>query len=90
MFPPLNDIGIQVEGILRVYWVPRNGPETLLYAVRINGGNRVRFNDDLFLASRIQGITPNTIYNQGVVVDHRIFEVDLTNQIISPRSPDEQ
>ena len=32
---PWNSITIQVEGILRVYWVPRNGPERMLYAVRI-------------------------------------------------------
>ena len=87
---PWNGISIQVEGILRVYWVPRNGPERLLYAVRINGGNRVEFNDDLFLASGIQNRTPSTIYTQGHNVDHRIFEVDIVNQILSPRSPDEQ
>ena len=87
---PWNGISIQVEGILRIYWVPRNGPERLLYAVRINGGNRVEFNDDLFLASGIQNRTPSTIYTQGHDVDHRIYEVDIVNQIISPRSPDEQ
>ena len=87
---PWNSITIQVEGILRVYWVPINGPERLLYAVRINGGNRVDLNDDLVLARGVQNQTPGTIYTRGHDVDLRVYEVDVVNQIISPRSPDEQ
>ena len=85
---PANSITIQVEGILRVYWVPRDGPERMLYAARINGGNHVELNDDLMLARRVQHQTPGTIYTRGHNVDLRIYEVDVINQIISPRTPE--
>ena len=85
---PWNSITIQVEGILRVYWVLRDGPERLLYAVRINGGNNVELNDNLVLARGGQNQTPGTIYTRGHNVDLRVYEVDVVNQIISPRTPD--
>ena len=85
---PWNSITIQVEGILRVYWVPMNGPERLLYAVRINGGNRVESNDYLLLTRQFQHQTPGTIYTRGHEVDLRVHEVDVVNQIIRPRTPD--
>ena len=87
---PWNSISIQVQGILRVYWVPRDGPERLLYAVRINGGNRVEFNDDLFLASGIQNRTPSTIYTLERDIDLRVYEGDVINQILSPRSAESE
>ena len=83
---PWNSISIQVEGILRVYWVPRDGPERLLCAVRLNGGGRVDRNDDLWRAHGVQNRTPSTIYTPGHDVDLRVYEVDVINQILSPRS----
>ena len=87
---PWNSISIQVQGILRVYWVPRDGPERLLYAVRINGGNRVERNDDLWRASGVQNRTPATIYTLERDIDLRVYEGDVINQILSPRSAESE
>ena len=87
---PWNSISIQVQGILRVYWVPRDGPERLLYAVRINGGNRVERNDDLWRAAGVQNRTPATIYTLERDIDLRVYEGDVINQILSPRSAESE